>query len=85
MREQSLPATTISSRTGQWHELDTSLRSAHAARTVGQTRTVAAELSGQDGLSEDFLTLKLSQSLGAGLHRVRVDGMSGSHLVATVL
>jgi threonylcarbamoyladenosine tRNA methylthiotransferase MtaB len=62
----------VRARSDQWRALDAGRRAAHAARSVGQVRTVAPELSGRDGLTEDFLTVELDRPLAAGLYRVRV-------------
>ena len=67
----------VRARSDQWHALDAVRRAAHAARSVGQTRTVVPELSGRDGLTEDFLTVSLDRPASAGLLRVRVSGADG--------
>ncbi|MFI5349859.1 MAG: MiaB/RimO family radical SAM methylthiotransferase [Elusimicrobiota bacterium] len=63
----------VRARSDQWHALDAVRRAAHAARSVGQVRTVAPELSGRDGLTEDFLTVSLDRPVTAGLFKVRVE------------
>jgi threonylcarbamoyladenosine tRNA methylthiotransferase MtaB len=67
----------VRARSEQWHALDAARRAAHAARSIGQTRTVVPELSGRDGLTEDFLTVSLDRPTPAGLRRVQVTGAEG--------
>ena len=67
----------VRARSDQWHALDAVRRAAHAARSVGQTRTVVPELSGRDGLTEDFLTVSLDRPASPGLRRVLVSGAEG--------
>lgn len=62
----------VQARSDAWHALDASRRAAHAARAVGHGRIVAPELSGREGLTEDFLTVALEGAFGRGLARVRV-------------
>ena len=64
-------------RSEQWHALDVLRRASHASRSVGHVRTVAPELSGRDGLTEDFLTVSLDRPLFRGLRRVLVVAADG--------
>ncbi len=67
----------VRARSEQWRVLDAARRVAHAARSIGQIRTVAPELSGRAGLTEDFLTVALDRPWPEGLvarARVRVIG-----------
>lgn len=69
----------VSARSDAWHALDRSRRAAHAARVVGQERIIAPEISGRDGLTEDFLNVVLGGVSERGLTRVciselRTDG-----------
>ena len=74
----------VRARSDQWHVLDAVRRAGHAARSVGQVRTVAPELSGRDGLTEDFLTVSLDRPLAGGLFQVRVDRADGRRASAVV-
>lgn len=65
----------VQARSDQWHDLDADRRAAHAARAVGQDRIVAPELSGRNGLTEDFLIVTLGKSKERGLMRVRISGL----------
>jgi threonylcarbamoyladenosine tRNA methylthiotransferase MtaB len=62
----------VRARAESWRALDSARRAAHAERAVGRERTVAPELSGREGLTEDFLTVALERALPPGLHRVRL-------------
>lgn len=62
----------VRARFDQWHALDVARRAGHAARAVGRDRVIAPELSGRDGLTEDFLTVALGGAAGRGLTRVRI-------------
>jgi threonylcarbamoyladenosine tRNA methylthiotransferase MtaB len=75
----------VRARSDQWHALDALSRAGHAARSVGQVRTVAPELSGRDGLTEDFLTVSLDRPLTGGLFKIRVDRAEEKRAFAVVL
>jgi threonylcarbamoyladenosine tRNA methylthiotransferase MtaB len=62
----------VRARAGRWHELDARGRARHAERACGRVRTVVPELSGREGLTEDFLTVALETPLPRGLRRVRL-------------
>jgi threonylcarbamoyladenosine tRNA methylthiotransferase MtaB len=67
-----LKAADARGRAEDWRALDAEGRASHAARAVGQIKTVVPELSGREGLTEDFLTVALEKPLPPGLHRVRL-------------
>jgi tRNA A37 methylthiotransferase MiaB len=69
-------------RAEQWRQLDAAGRAAHAARGVGRERVVAPELSGRDGLTEDFLNVSLDRAAGPGLRRVRIVRADGPRAAA---
>jgi threonylcarbamoyladenosine tRNA methylthiotransferase MtaB len=71
-RLRSLPDSTVTARARDYRALDADLRKAFAAESVGAVRTVVQELSGSEGLTEDFLTVRLPGPVGPGLRRVRV-------------
>ncbi|MFI5344886.1 MAG: MiaB/RimO family radical SAM methylthiotransferase [Elusimicrobiota bacterium] len=75
----------VRARSDEWHALDGARRAAHAARAVGMERVVVPELSGRDGLTDDFLTVSLAQPLSPGLRRVRVTGAEGARARASAL
>jgi threonylcarbamoyladenosine tRNA methylthiotransferase MtaB len=75
----------VRARSDEWHALDSARRAAHAARAVGAERVIAPELSGRDGLTEDFLTLSLAAPAARGLLRVRVTGADGPRIRAAAL
>lgn len=71
MPEQVSPAV-VRERLAQWQELDAAARQAHFSRAVGQFRTVVSLSDGKQGLTEDFLNVKLDHKLGHGLCRIRI-------------
>jgi threonylcarbamoyladenosine tRNA methylthiotransferase MtaB len=78
-RKDSLPEKLIVDRAERLKGLDFRLRSAFAAQAVGGLRRVLVQRRAQwsEGLSEDFLSLRLEGSLGPGLHLVRVTRAEG--------
>jgi threonylcarbamoyladenosine tRNA methylthiotransferase MtaB len=60
----------VRQRMAQWQELDAALRQAHFSRAIGQFRTVVPLSDGKQGLTEDFLNVKLDHKPGPGLHRI---------------
>ena len=81
---KALDPRVVRARSDQWHALDSARRAAHAARSVGQVRTVVPEVSGRDGLTEDFLTVALDRPLMAGLFKVRVERAEDQRASAVV-
>lgn len=79
------PHDVVRRRAEEWRALDRARRAAHAARAVGAVRTVAPELSGRDGLTEDFLTVSFAAPLGRGLTRARVRGVADGRALAEAL
>ena len=69
---KALKPEVVRARAAEWRALDGARRAAHAARSAGRERVVAPELSGREGLTEDFLTVALERPLPPGLHRVRL-------------
>ncbi len=69
-------------RAEEWRSLDASRRDAHADRAVGRARVLAPALDGREGVSEDFLTVRVPRGLGRGLTPVRVTAREGGALVA---
>ena len=62
----------VRARADQWRALDAERRSAHAARSIGAVRVAAPELSGREGLTEDFLSVSFDRAFASGLARVRI-------------
>ncbi|NNN04919.1 MAG: MiaB/RimO family radical SAM methylthiotransferase [Elusimicrobia bacterium] len=67
----------VSARAQAWRTLDFERRGAHARRAVGRPRVLAPALDGREGVSEDFLTVRVDGVLGRGLTPVRVTGLAG--------
>ncbi|MDE2142441.1 MAG: MiaB/RimO family radical SAM methylthiotransferase [Elusimicrobia bacterium] len=82
---KALEPAVMRARADEWHALDAARRAAHAARSVGRERTVVPELSGRDGLTEDFLAVSLAVPVPPGLRRVRVTGADGPRARAAAL
>jgi len=74
------PERVVRARAAAWRVLDAERRAAHARRAVGRTRVVAPALDGREGVTEDFLTVRVAGGLGRGLTRVRVAALEGSAL-----
>jgi threonylcarbamoyladenosine tRNA methylthiotransferase MtaB len=75
----------VRGRADRWHALDAARRAAHAARSVGKDRTAALELSGREGLTEDFLSVSLDGPPARGLRRVRIAAADGSRARAELV
>ncbi len=75
----------VRARADEWRALDADRRAAHARRAVGQKRVLAPALDGREGVSEDFLTVRVAGGLGRGLSPVRVDALSAGVLEAVVV
>lgn len=62
--------------------LDVRQRARFAQGAVGQLRRVAMENRVSEGVSEDFLTVRLEKHPGPGLHQVRISGALGGVVLA---
>lgn len=78
--EKAPPERVVRARAEQWRALDAERRAAHARRALGHPRVVAPALDGHEGVSEDFLTVRVDGGLGRGLTRVRVTRLGGGAL-----
>jgi threonylcarbamoyladenosine tRNA methylthiotransferase MtaB len=82
---RQVPAGEARRRLDRWLELDRELRRRHIRAAVGKGRVAVPLKTGDEGVTEDFLTVRLDRRQRGGLWRVQVTGEEGGAAQARVL